>query len=257
MQGRKDYTKQELENARAAIDQQLAAYRKLAAAVGAAGDPGVRSALGAFEPLFFNNMTMVLDRYFVHRLRQVTGKDSNPLNEVELLTESLMNNDGVLQGNKVIKFVPEASVLKLDTGERIRLDAPGFDRSSAQSLGSAGPAGEGEVRFEQGCGIWCDHRCCTLLLYPSLYLGPRISNYASGLVELGGLEPPAPCLQTEGSTSRRVHHRRSSSWDVHPGPVRSGCVAVFSRCTHRQVPQQPRNIAVPPAASPGSFRRTW
>jgi hypothetical protein len=128
MQGRKDYTKQELENARAAIDQQLAAYRKLAAAVGAAGDPGVRSALGAFEPLFFNNMTMVLDRYFVHRLRQVTGKDSNPLNEVELLTESLMNNDGVLQGNKVIKFVPEASVLKLDTGERIRLDAPGFDR---------------------------------------------------------------------------------------------------------------------------------
>jgi len=44
------------------------------------------------------------------------------------LTESLMNNDGVVRGNKVIKFVPEASVLKLDTGERIRLDASGFDR---------------------------------------------------------------------------------------------------------------------------------
>ncbi len=128
MQGRKDYTRQELENARAAIDQQLAAYRKLAAAVEATGDPEVQSALGAFEPLFFNNMTMVLDRYFVHRLRQVTGKDSNPLNEVELLTESLMNNDGVLRGNKVIEFVPEASVLKLNTSERIRLDASGFDR---------------------------------------------------------------------------------------------------------------------------------
>src|SRR6266496_2080719 len=50
MQGRKDYTKQELENARAAIDQQLAAYRKLATAVDAAGDPEVQSALGAFEP---------------------------------------------------------------------------------------------------------------------------------------------------------------------------------------------------------------
>ncbi len=134
MQGRKDYTKQELENARAAIDQQLAAYRKLATAVDAAGDPEVQSALGAFEPLFFNNMTMVLDRYFVHRLRQVTGKDSNPLNEVELLTESLMNNDGVVRGNKVIKFVPEASVLKLDTGERIRLDASGFDRLAKSFL---------------------------------------------------------------------------------------------------------------------------
>jgi hypothetical protein len=128
MLGRKDYTKQELENARAAIGKQLAAYRRLATAVEAAGDPGVQSALGAFEPLFFNNMTMVLDRYFVHRFRQVTGKDSNPLNEVELVTESLMNNDGVLRGSKVIKFVPEASVLKLSTGERIRLDASGFGR---------------------------------------------------------------------------------------------------------------------------------
>jgi hypothetical protein len=27
-------------------------------------------------------MTLVLDRYFVHRLRVVTGKDGDPLNEV-------------------------------------------------------------------------------------------------------------------------------------------------------------------------------
>jgi hypothetical protein len=39
-------------------------------------------------------MTLVLDRYFVHRLRVVAGKDGNPLNEIELLTDSLMNNDG-------------------------------------------------------------------------------------------------------------------------------------------------------------------
>ncbi|MCW2674379.1 MAG: hypothetical protein JWP14_2968 [Frankiales bacterium] len=31
----------------------------------------------------------------MHRVRLVTGKDTNPLNEVELRVESLLNNDGV------------------------------------------------------------------------------------------------------------------------------------------------------------------
>jgi len=72
-------------------------------------------------------MTIVLDRYFVHRLRQVTGKDGNPLNEVELLTESPMNSDGVLRGNNVINFVPDASVLKLNIGDRIALTMDQFE----------------------------------------------------------------------------------------------------------------------------------
>ena len=73
-------------------------------------------------------MTMVLDRYFVHRIRRVTGKDGNPLNEVELLTESLLTGDGTLRGNNVIKFVPDESVLKLDIGDRIKLTAAQFER---------------------------------------------------------------------------------------------------------------------------------
>jgi hypothetical protein len=128
MLGRKDYTKQELDNARTAIDRQVAAYKKLAKAVDAASDPKAASALEAFEPLFFNNMTLALDRPFVHRIRNVTGKDGNPLNEVELLTESLIDNGGVLRGNNVIKLVPDESVLKLGVGDRIELTAAQFDR---------------------------------------------------------------------------------------------------------------------------------
>jgi hypothetical protein len=128
MLGRKDYTRQELDNATVAVNRRVAAYKKLAKAVEASGDAKAQSALADFEPLFGNSMTMVLDRYFVHRLRQVTGKDGNPLNEVELLTESLMNNIGVLRGNKVIKYSPDASVLKLNLGDRIGLDMAAFDR---------------------------------------------------------------------------------------------------------------------------------
>jgi hypothetical protein len=96
----------------------------------ATSEAKVSSALEAFEPLFFNNMTLVLDRYFVHRIRMVTGKDRNPLNEVELMSDSLMNNDGVLRGNKVIKLIPDQSVVKLNIGDRIRLSAAQFERLS-------------------------------------------------------------------------------------------------------------------------------
>jgi hypothetical protein len=118
MLGRNSYTREELDNARTALDRQLAAYRALADT----------PALADFEPLFFNNMTLVLDRLFVHRIRSVSGKDGNPLNEVELLTESLMSNDGVFQGNNVIKYVPEKSVVGLTPGDRIRLTAEQFEQ---------------------------------------------------------------------------------------------------------------------------------
>lgn len=126
MLGRKNYTKEELDRAQTAVDQQLKAYKRLVKAIDSASpdpDPKVKAALDDFEPLLFNNMTLVLDRYFVHTLRMVTGKDGNPLNEVELMSESLMNNGGVLRGNNAIKLVPEQSVLKLNLGDRITLSA--------------------------------------------------------------------------------------------------------------------------------------
>jgi hypothetical protein len=134
MLGRKDYTQEELDNATRVIDAQLAAYRKLVAAVDTS-DPEVEAALEAFEPLLFDNMTLVLDRYFVHRLRTVTGKDANPLNEVELLADSLINNDGVFRANKVIKVEPEETVLKLEPGERVALSADQFEQLARAFLG--------------------------------------------------------------------------------------------------------------------------
>jgi hypothetical protein len=76
-------------------------------------------------------MVLVLDRYFVHRVRQVTGKDSNALNEVELLCESLVNNRGVLRVGNALKFIPEETVLGLHPGDAIALSRGDFERLSA------------------------------------------------------------------------------------------------------------------------------
>ena len=131
MLGRKNYTQDELDQAKAAVAEQLAAYEQLVEAIGdAMPDAKVKAALEAFEPLFFNNMTIVLDRFFVHRLRIVSGKDGNPLNEVELMTDSLINNEGVLRGSNVIKLVPGETVVKLGIGDRIRLSSEQFGRLS-------------------------------------------------------------------------------------------------------------------------------
>jgi hypothetical protein len=108
MLGRKSYTQEEVDGARTAVAEQLAAVD---------GD----------DPVIFNGLLLALDRRFVHRLRSVTGKDGSPLNEAELLVESLMNNGGVLRGNNVIKYVPADSVVKLEIGDQIKLSRAQFE----------------------------------------------------------------------------------------------------------------------------------
>ena len=132
MLGRKDYTRAEFEHGKAAVEQQLDGYKKLVrVAVNGTTDTRVQSTLQDFEWMFFNNMALVLDRYYVHRLRVATGKDGNPLNEVEMIADSLINNDGVLRGNNVIKYVPDKAVVKLKVGDQIRLTEEDFERLSA------------------------------------------------------------------------------------------------------------------------------
>jgi hypothetical protein len=123
-----------LTHGKAALKQQLAAYKTLVKAVGSATTAKqTEAAVESFEVLFFNNMTLVLDRYFVHRLSGVNyeGKDGNPLNEVRIVCDSLMNNNGMLRGDKQIKLTPERSVLKLNIGDPIKLTRAEFERLAA------------------------------------------------------------------------------------------------------------------------------
>ncbi|WP_120337873.1 hypothetical protein [Cryobacterium soli] len=127
MLGRKTYTLDEINAARFSVAEQLAAYATLAAET--TGDTA-QAALNDFEPLFCNNLVLALDRFFVHRVRAITGTDSNALNEVELIAASLLTNHAVLRGDTVLKYVPAKTVLKLEVGDDIRLTAAEFESLS-------------------------------------------------------------------------------------------------------------------------------
>jgi hypothetical protein len=113
------------------MEAQLAAYRVLVTTaqekVGA-GKSSFTSAVESFEPLFFNNLVLVLDNFFVHRARGLEKKDGNPLNEVRMLCNSILQNDGMLAADKTIKFNPSKSVLKLQIGDEIKLTEADFVR---------------------------------------------------------------------------------------------------------------------------------
>ena len=104
-----------VEATRAAIDARVAAFHKL-------GD------LGDFETVFFNDLVLVLELAFVHRLRNAEGKDGNALNEVRLLAVSLLTNGGRLVADKQVRLRPETSVLGYAPGDEILVREEGFRR---------------------------------------------------------------------------------------------------------------------------------
>ena len=133
MLGVNSYAQDYIDDVRAQVKRQVAAYRGLAnASRKAAGSSkaSVDSALKKFEPIYFNGLVLNLEGYFVHRLRGVEGKDGNPLNEVRLLSTSLMANGGVFASEKSIKWKPEASVLGYKEGDPIQLSETDFAQLS-------------------------------------------------------------------------------------------------------------------------------
>ena len=103
MLGRKKYKQEELDQCTGAIQKQLAAYNRPLKAIDGTAGKKVASA----------------------------RKDSNPLNEVELPSDSLMNNEGVLRANNVIKYDRDESVVKLQVGDPIKLTESDFERLSS------------------------------------------------------------------------------------------------------------------------------
>jgi hypothetical protein len=128
MLGVKSYSQEYIDACRAKVAAQVAAYDALARAAKKAKAAPLGSAMDAFEPVFFNNMVLVLDSFFTHRLRGMEGKDGNPLNEVRVIQSSLVENDGRLAADTTIKLKAASSVLGYELGDEIQLEEADFTR---------------------------------------------------------------------------------------------------------------------------------
>jgi len=130
MLGMKTYSQDYIDACRARVEANLRAYRKQ---VG-------KAPAKEFEARFFNDQVLLLDYMFVHRLTGIEGKDGNPLNEVRVLVNSLLLNDGKVQVDRLpgwpnsasggLTLPPEQSVLKLKPGDEVKLSEANFVRLS-------------------------------------------------------------------------------------------------------------------------------
>ena len=133
----KNYPQKYIDECRRKVDAQLSTYKKLVAASrkqSMVNDKLLNAAIESFEPVFFNNMVLVLDHYFLHRSREMERKDGNPMNEVRILFNSIMTNYNKMFPDKTIKYDAAKSVLKYKAGDEIKLRETDFIQLSKAFL---------------------------------------------------------------------------------------------------------------------------
>jgi hypothetical protein len=126
--GKKSYPREYVEGCRARLRAQLSTYRQAADAARQPGEPKppADTPFGRLEPVFFNNLLLALDAWFVHRARDLEGKDGNPLNEVRVLCRSLTENGERLVRDRTVHLDPETSLLGHRLGDPVRLTEEQF-----------------------------------------------------------------------------------------------------------------------------------
>jgi hypothetical protein len=120
--GPKSYTTEELESCRAHVDALLVAWD-----ANAVED-------STLENLVFVQAVVVLDAWFVHRPRSTEGGHGNPTDEVRVLADSVVANDGIVRVEQPIRWTPERTVLGLDVGDEVVVTADRFERLAAAYL---------------------------------------------------------------------------------------------------------------------------
>jgi hypothetical protein len=143
MPGVDRYPKAYIARCRADFAAQVRSYRDLiAAASKASGASLVRidGAIAAFEPGYFNNLLVALDARFAQRSGDTEadldeiGEIGNPPEEVRRICTSLMDNGGVMAASAHPGPVAGATVLGIDAGDRIALNADDFESICAAFL---------------------------------------------------------------------------------------------------------------------------
>ena len=135
------YTRAYMDTCRSKVAAQVSAYQTLVrtARIQRSADKArLKTAMEAFETLFFGNMVLVLDGYFVHRMRAMEGKDGNPLNEARMLCNSIMHDNNILSADKTIKHDSDRSVSKYRVGDETKLREADFTRLSSAFFAEMG-----------------------------------------------------------------------------------------------------------------------
>lgn len=115
MPGRQNYPQEYVDYCQQQIESQLAEMREM---------PPVPT---AFAQRLAGHLVIVMDACFSQRVRGVDGTNGNPLDEVRVLSQSLMQGTTVME-DSTIPWKPDQLVLGLAVDDDIELSVKDVDR---------------------------------------------------------------------------------------------------------------------------------